>query len=288
MRELPAGRQDIQWRQLLRRAAILGGVSVLAIYAAIGVAADITNWYFYDAQGYWEAGQRLRSGEELYPSLASQDAPEVYRYAPWFAWVWFVLTFLPRDLVMFGWGALLVLACVHLLYLLPRNATGAMLALLFAPMLFRVVSQGNAHPLMIAGLAFGLARSSGPIWIGLAASLKLVPILFAAVYVANRQYWRALIAVTATVILWLPALAYGIDSYPSAVGGESLPFGWFTFAIAAAALAAVFVVPARFRVLAASVAVTFASPRWIPYNPTYVMVGTGNAASMGPPRKLPR
>ena len=271
------------------RMAVVGvAMAILATYAAISVWAILNHWYFYDASGYWEAGMRLREGLPLYPTGIDQDAPEVYRYAPWFAWVWFVLTFLPRDLVMFGWAALLVLACVYLLYLLPRNATGAMLALLFAPMLFRVVSQGNAHPLMVAGLAFGLARSSGPIWIGLAASLKLVPILFAAVYVANRQYWRALIAVTATVILWLPALAYGIDSYPSAVGGESLPFGWFTFAIAAAALAAVFVVPARFRVLAASVAVTFASPRWIPYNPTYVMVGTGNAASMGPPRKLPR
>ena len=275
MSELPARRQNVQWHQLLRRAAVLGGISVLGVYAAIAAAAVITNWYFNDAQGYWEAGERLRNGEALYPSFASQDAPEVYRYAPWFAWIWFVLTFLPRDLVMLGWAALLVGACAYLLYLLPRNATGVMLALLFAPMLFRVVSQGNAHPLMVAGLAFGMARSSGPIWIGLAASLKLVPLLFAAVYVANREYRRALLAAAVTVILWLPAVGYSLASYPTAVGGESFPIEWFTFVIAAGALAAVFLVPARFRALAASVAVTFASPRWIPYNATYVMAAQG-------------
>jgi hypothetical protein len=148
------------------------------------------------------------------------------------------------------------------------------LALVFAPMLLRVVSQGNVQPVMVAALAWGISRRSGPLWIAAAASLKLVPILFASVYLARGEYRRAGVAVAVTVLLWLPALLYGLASYPVAVGGEAFPFGWLTFAIAAAALATVFVVPSRYRALVAAVAVTFASPRWIPYNPTYLLVGS--------------
>ncbi len=275
MRTLPAPRSLLRTDRpfLVRTAALILIFGVLLAYAVLAVVAVVNNWYFFDARGYWETGLRVRSGGELYPPLADPDHPFVYRYAPWFGYAWVGLTFLPREAVMVGWGFLLIAASAWLLWQLPRNATGLALGLIFGPMLLRVVSQGNVHPLMVAGLAWGLSRRSGPVWIALAASLKLVPVLFAALYVVRREYGRALWSVALTALLWAPAAFFGLANYPTGVGGESFPFGWFTFAIAAAALAAVFVLPDRYRALAAGLAVTFASPRWIPYNPTYLFVG---------------
>lgn len=275
MRTLPASRplRDANWSWVFRRTAVVLVLGVLIAYAVLGSWAVASNWYFYDAQGYWEAGLRLRSGGELYPPLADQDHPSVYRYAPWFAWAWAALTFLPRDAVLFAWGAVLATAAVWLLLQIPRSAAGLVLALIFAPMLLRVLSQGNVHVLMVAMLVWGISRRSGPFWIAVGASLKVVPILFAALYIARREYARAGLAVLMTLLLWSPALLVGLEDYPAAVGGEAFPFGWFTFVIAGCALAALVVVPVRYRALAASLAVTFASPRWIPYNPSYLFVG---------------
>ena len=182
------------------------------------------------------------------------------------------LTFLPQGFVLVAWGLLMAAASVWLLWQLPRTATGLALGLIFAPMLLRVLSQGNVQPLLVAALAWGLTKRSGPILVALAASLKVVPILLAVIYVARREFVRAGIALGITLLLWLPAVAYGLEHYPTAVGGEAFPFGMSTFLIAAGCLVAVFVVPGPHRPLAASLAVTFASPRWIPYNPTYILI----------------
>ena len=264
-------RTSVVWGRLLRRAASLSALAILAIYAAISVGAIVANWYFADAEGYWAVGMRLREGQALYPALASQDGPEVFRYAPWFAWAWWGLSHLPHGAVMAGWLALLATAAAYTIWLLPRSLAGALLAALFAPMLLRAISQGNVQPLLIAALAFGLTRRSGPLWIGIAASLKIVPLLLASVYVANRESRRAAVAAAVTAVLWLPALAYGVEQYPTAMGGSAFPFGLWTFVIAGGGLLAVFVAPRRYRLLAACVATAFASPRWIPYNPAYVM-----------------
>ena len=270
---LPARVSVMSWPRPLVRGAALLAIALLTVYAVIAVAAIAQNWYFFDARGYWDTALSLRNGGELYPPVVDQDDPFVYRYAPWFAWVWVGLTFLPQQLVFVAWGVALIAATAWLLWQLPRSATGMVLGLIFGPMLLRVVSQGNVQPLMVAALAWGLMRASGPAWIGLAASLKLVPVVFAAHYLARREYLRAAASLVVSVLLWLPALAYGLDDYPTSVGGEAFPFGWFTFLIAAGAMAAVFVAPRRYRALAAGLAVTFASPRWIPYNPTYLLVG---------------
>jgi Glycosyltransferase family 87 len=251
-------------------------LALLGFLAVISVWAIASNWFYYDARGYWEAGMRVRVGDALYPSGVDQDDPGVYRYAPWFAWLWAALTLLPQPVVFVGWFVVLAAASAYLLAHLPRTWLGLALVLVFGPMLVRVLSQGNVHPVMVAWLAFGLNRRSGPIWIGLAASLKLVPILFALVYVARREWGRAALAVGVAVLLWLPALVYGVSAYPTAIGGESFPFGPVTWGIAAAAVVACFMAPARFRVFAAALAVTFASPRWIPYNPTYLLAAIRN------------
>jgi hypothetical protein len=253
------------------RAAWLLAFLVLALYAIIAMPAIAENWFMFDARGYWETAMDVRGGGELYPP--SDEGRFVYRYAPWFAWAWVLLSYLPQELVFGLWVLLLGGASVWLLLQIPRTPAGILLGLIFAPMLLRVISQGNVHPLMLAVLVWGLRRRSGPIWIALAASLKLVPILFAALYLVRRQYRRALWSVVLTALLWIPAVFLGLANYSVELGGLAFPFGPFTFVLALGALAAIFLVPDRYRELVVGLAATFASPRWIPYNPSYLVVG---------------
>jgi hypothetical protein len=100
-----------------------------------------------------------------------------------------------------------------------------------------------------------------------------VPVIFAALYLVRREYRRAAWSVVLTAALWAPAAILGLANYPTEMGGAAFPFGSFTFVAAAVALVAIFVVPDRYRALVAGLAATFASPRWIPYNPSYLLVG---------------
>jgi hypothetical protein len=75
----------------------------------------------------------------------------------------------------------------------------------------------------------------------------------------------------------MPAVFLGLANYPTIMGGTAFPFGTLTFVLAAAVLLAIFLVPDRYRELVAGLAATFASPRWIPYNPSYLQVGVSHA-----------
>ena len=83
----------------------------LAVIIAIGIFnvwMAVTNWTLSDAGAYWQAALRLREGGDLYPALASVDASEVYRYAPWFAWLAVPWTLLPMGLAGALWSAVLL------------------------------------------------------------------------------------------------------------------------------------------------------------------------------------
>src|SRR5688500_7607716 len=160
------------WRDPLptpaSRAAWLLAFIVLAVYAVIAVPAIADNRFFYDAPGYWDTAMSIRDGGPLYtPETATRFE---YRYAPWFAWIWVAFTYLPQPLVFGLWGLALGGASVWLLLQIPRSAAGVLLGLIFAPILLRVISQGNVHPLMVAALVWGVHRRSGPIWVALTAS----------------------------------------------------------------------------------------------------------------------
>ena len=62
----------------------------------IRIALIATDWNFGDINAYWLAAHRLRDGEPLYLTNLSPDSYRVFRYAPWFAWAWVPLTYLPR------------------------------------------------------------------------------------------------------------------------------------------------------------------------------------------------
>ena len=256
----------------------------LAICIGIGLAiviANVRSWQLEDADAYWNAAQRLRHGAPLYIQVdPAADEMTAYRYAPWLAWVWVGLTFLPKPVVQVGWSLLLLAATVLAITPLLRQRTVAAVCLtaVLGGLLVRTASTGNVHALLIAALVYGVPRSSGPIWIGLAASLKIAPIAYALVYVGRRQWGRALLAVGVAAVLFAQALLYDLSNYPTDPGDSfsllslSGPIPW---AAAAAVWVVVAVAMARTRVAwgAASVAVMSLIPRLELYSLTYLLVG---------------
>jgi hypothetical protein len=143
----------------------------------------------------------------------------------------------------------------------------------------RTASTGNVHALLVAGLVWGIPRRSGPIWIGLAASLKVAPLAYALVYLGRRDWLRTAVAAGVAALLWAPALLYDTSVYPAEAGGSlSLlsnagPLPWALVALALA-VAAVLLAQTRFAWVAASTTVLAAIPRLDLYDLTYLLVGS--------------
>jgi len=192
----------------------------LAVIFGIGLVYLVqaaTDWSMSDAAAYWNAALRLREGEPLYPLLADVDGSEVYRYAPWFAWVAVPVTFLPQQLAGALWSLVLLAASAVALVPMVR-ARAWLLVAFFAPILVGISAVGNVQPLLVAALVWGAERRGGPLAIGAAASLKIFPILFAAVYLGRGQWVRAALAVAVAGALWAPALLYDLRGYPTDPG----------------------------------------------------------------------
>lgn len=278
----------------------LGPLRFLALAICIGfglafVISNVRSWQLEDAESYWNAAIRLRHGLPLYiPVDPAADEMTAYRYAPWLAWLWVPLTLLPKGLVQVGWSGLLVAACVGAIIPLLRQRTVAAICLvaLLGGLLVRTASTGNVHALVIAALVYGVPRRSGPIWIGLAASLKIAPIAYALVYAGRREWGRAALSVAVAGILFAPALLYDLSGYPTDPG-ESFsllslagPVPWA--AVAAAAVLGAFAM-ARTRLAwgAASVAVLSLIPRLELYGLTYLLVGLGRPYPARQPTMAP-
>jgi hypothetical protein len=259
------------WVRLARTVA-------LAVIIGIGLfnlLQAVSHWTLSDAAAYWNAGLRLREGAPLYPVLANVDASEVYRYAPWFAWLAVPFTYLPVQVVGAVWSALLLAASGLALVPLVRAKAWVAVAF-FAPILVGISAVGNVHPLLIAPLVWTVERRSGPFWIGVAASLKIFPILFGLVYLGRGQWVRGLAALAVTALLWAPALLYDLRGYATEAGQAaslfSIPILWA--AVVGAAIGMTLrLAPGRFGWLAAAVSVVLALPRLFVYDVTYLMAG---------------
>ena len=181
---------------------------VAGLVIGLGVANlwfSITGWTLSDASAYWEAAHRLREGGELYPAVANVEASNVYRYAPWFAWLAIPFTYLPVQVAGALWSLVLVAASTAAV--IPMARRGALLQVaFFFPILIGISAVGNAQALMVAWLVWGVERRSGPIWIALAASLKAVPLLLALVYLGRREWLRAVLCVVFTALLVAPGI----------------------------------------------------------------------------------
>jgi hypothetical protein len=264
----------------------LGGLKLLSLAICIGfglafVIANVRSWQLEDADAYWNAALRIRHGLPLYvPVDPNADEMVAYRYAPWLAWLWVPLTMLPKGVVQVGWSALLVAACLWALVpqVQQRTVASVCLAALLGGLLVRTASTGNVHALLIAMLVHGVPRRSAPIWIGVAASLKLAPIAYGLVYLGRREWRKAALALAVTAVLVAPALLYDLSGYPTDPG-ESFsllplagPLPWAVVA-ALCVLGAVALARTRWAWGAASVAVLSLIPRLDPYGLTYLLVG---------------
>lgn len=260
-------------------------IAILFGSMLVWVSLIATDWNFGDINAYWLAAHRLRDGEPLYLAHVSPDSYQVFRYAPWFAWAWVPLTYLPRTLVDWGWAAILAVASVAVLVQVVRLRTPAAwgFAFLITPWLLSLVQVGNIQPLVIAALAFGISRRSGPLWIAITASLKGAPLLFAMVYLARREWLRVGLTVAATAVLLAPFLLYDLSGYQTDPG-RSVSFYYYVSPLAwaitaaAATLAALLLAVRRSQYVwvAAAVAVMLLAPRTHVTYTTYLVVGLLN------------
>lgn len=257
----------------------------LAICIGVGLAfvfSNVISWDLEDMDAYWNAAVRLRDGLALYPSVPDPGAADVFRYSPWFAWLWIPLTNLPKAAVQIGWSALLIASIPVAIgpVLRHRSAAAICLGALTGGLLVKTASTGNVHALLIALLVWGAGRRSGPLWIALAASLKFAPVAYALVSAGRREWGRAATMLLLTLVLVAPALLYDMSNYPTDAGGSlsllsiagPLPFIGLA---AIAALAAFSLARTRFAWAAASVAVLLLIPRLELYGLTYLLVGLG-------------
>jgi hypothetical protein len=272
---------------------------VIALGVGYGISNAIwsaTQWEIPDIGAYWNAALRLREGAALYPPVADVNASEVYRYAPWFAYAWIPLTYLPRWLVDAAWSVALVAASVAVVIPAVRLRDAAVLVFtaIAGSFLILIASRGNVQPLMVAALCYGVERRSGPLWIALCASLKATPILFVLVYLGRGEWKKAAITLILTAILVVPMAFFGIEGYTTDPGfSHSLYYiSPVLYVIVGAASVAVAAYVAwrhrRFAWLAAAIAVILCLPRYFPYEFTFLFVALVPIVDAWRPRGAPR
>lgn len=260
---------------------LIGTYAVLWIWVAANSHAS--GYALWDADAYWQAALRLRAGHPLYDPGIAADAPNAYRYAPWFAMVWVPLTYLPQPVVLVGWAAILIVAWVASLWPLRRSIPAL---LFFAGATFYGVWVGNVQSLMIVPLVYRLGRHDGPLWVAVAASLKATPILLTLWYVGRGEWGRAALAVALTGLLVAPMLAFDLAGYPLRSDSGISIFGATTLlwalAIIATGAAALRLARGSFGPLAAGVAVIAALPRLALYDVSFVLTGLASRKTRRP------
>jgi hypothetical protein len=266
-------------------AAVLAVLIGLASWTELNHAASLSTGSDMDA--YWNAAMRLREGTPLYAQGQPTDS-DLYRYAPWFAYAWIPLTFLPKGTVLVGWMTLCLGAAVaSLAPLLWRGPAGWATVALLLPFQLEGAAYGNVQPLLVLALVWGVSRRSGPIWVALAASLKVTPLLLAVVYAGRGEWRRAGVAVLLTVILVGPMLLFDLSGYSTEIGGGQMslltvsPVLWAV--VVAASVAATWAFSRTgYAWPAGAVALILALPRFLLYEISFLIVGLAEGGDPGP------
>lgn len=249
--------------------ATLVGLSIATVIFAA------TDWKLTDAEAYWNAAVRLREGQPLYPAVSDPEASTVYRHAPWFAFAAVPFTYLPVELAGALWSIALVAASTWAVAPLARRGS-LVVALFFGSILIAISAIGNTQPLIVAALVHGLDRRSGPVWIALSASLKVVPALFALVYLGRRQWGRFMASVVLTLLLVAPMLAFDLSNYVTDPAAAAFLIRWppiWVAAVVAGSSATLWLARSRFAWLAAGTTAALALPRFFVYDITFLLPG---------------
>lgn len=200
------------------RVARLVALGVALLGAVVLVGVEFTRSIpDPDFGAYREAALRMWSGEPLYPP-ADPDAGTTYRYAPWFAAAWIPFA-LGGSLGILAWQLMLVAAALYVSATIARlRGHAAVVLAVLSLAQISAVPLGNVDTLMVALLVW--RRCDG--WsVGIAASLKMYPVLLVLGFVAERRWRDSMIALAVATILWLPALVFGITNYVIDPGGAN-------------------------------------------------------------------
>jgi hypothetical protein len=272
------------WLERLSRALvtvlILGlSIGLTLTFVGVGEALGLVpSAADHDWQAYYYAAQRLRTGDPLYPPVEDPGTASVYRYPPWFAVAWIPLSYLPPEVASVVWvTAMFVAGGFALAPLLSSGSRPAiLLGALLLPFLAQAAIHGNVQPLLVALLVHTVDGRLGPIAIGVAASLKGFPVIYAFVYAVRREWRNFGISVCVTAALAGTLLLADLANYPLYPGSLAglwliSPIAWGLGAVIAIATAVWF---ARSSVgwFAASVAVVMSIPRLLYYDMTFLLV----------------
>jgi len=258
---------------------------VVATVAGVSIAGPLGNWTglrFDDTDVYWEAAWRVRENAPLYVAQADGFASE-YRYAPWFAWAWVPLTYLPREPVYAAWAILgLVATIVVVGHVAFQGLAGVAVAILLGVQLLWSVRGTNVQPLLIAALYFGLHSRWGPLIVAAGASLKLVPLAFVLVFVQQREWRRLAVTLVLASILTAPILLYDLSNFGEVTGSFGANFSLINLSPSLWAIGATAAIGAatwlawrgsRFTALGAAIAALSLTPRLFVSDATVLLVG---------------
>ncbi len=255
--------------RILVRGARLVSMAVALGWLGYTLASWFLAWNPADAGAYYGAAQRLMAGQTLYPAM-NPEAHEVYRYAPWFAVLWVPLTGLPEAFVAHAWSLLMLVASVVAAWPVIRLGTPAAITLgaLLGAFLAETAMFGNVHPLVVALLVWTIRSRSAALWVGVATSLKLVPILFVLPWAGRGEWKKVALAIGSAAILFAPMFLFDLSAYSMSPASGLLslyavsPVLWFVVAAAVGVVALVLAVRrSPYAWLAAAVLMFLGPPR---------------------------
>jgi hypothetical protein len=261
---------------VLAGAAIIAVLIALVAWTELNHAASLASGSDMDA--YWNTAMRLRDGEPLYRPGVATDS-DLYRYAPWFAAIWIPLTYLPKDPVLIGWMVICLGAAVLSVAPLLHEGPAGWAALAFLlPFQLEGAAFGNVQPILVLALLWGAPRRSGPLWVALGASLKIVPTVLVLVYAGRGEWRRALLTLALTALLVGPMLLFDLSGYSTDIGAGQLSLltvsPWLFGAVLVVALAATFLLArGRYAWAVGSLAMMLALPRFLIYEISFAVVG---------------
>jgi hypothetical protein len=270
----------------MRFLAMLG-----VIVVALLIGADILRYPLTtDLPAFLWGAQRIAEGATPYGPIPGSSHEFVY--APWLAAALIPASWLPLPLVVPVWhGVLAICAALSIWPLIrERRLEASLAAVLLGTFLFHAVWAGHFEPVMVALLVVGIPRRWGPIAVGVAASMKVTPLVLCIRYAGRGEWRKVAIAVGVAAALWAPALLFDLSGWGLPVlKTHSLlghaPIMWALVALAALA-AAWRLAPTRYGWLAAATLWLAVLPRMILYDMSGLAVAAARSDPSEPERTL--